>query len=138
MTNSIAINVENASKKYRLFASNRDRLKEALHPFGRKYHHEFWALKDVSFEVPKGQTLGILGRNGSGKSTLLQLVSSVLQPTEGRVLANGRVSALELGAGFNPEFTGRENVLFNGALVGFSDAEMRERLPAIVRCGLRP
>ena len=132
MTDSIAIRIENLSKKYRLFASPRARLKEALHPFGKKYHREFWALKDVSFEVPKGQTLGILGRNGSGKSTLLQIIASVLQPTEGRVEVNGRVSAmLELGAGFNPEFTGRANVMFIGTLMGFSEADMRERLPAI-------
>ncbi|MBO94488.1 MAG: ABC transporter ATP-binding protein, partial [Opitutales bacterium] len=118
-SDSIAISVDGLSKKYRLFDSPRDRLREALHPFGKPYCTDFWALKDVSFEVHKGQTLGILGRNGSGKSTLLQILTSVLQPTEGSVRVNGRVSALlELGAGFNPEFTGRDNVVFNGLLMG--------------------
>jgi len=131
-SDSIAISVDGLSKKYRLFDSPRDRLREALHPFGKPYCTDFWALKDVSFEVHKGQTLGILGRNGSGKSTLLQILTSVLQPTEGSVRVNGRVSALlELGAGFNPEFTGRDNVVFNGLLMGFSEAKIRERLPEI-------
>jgi len=128
----IAIRVKNVSKKYRLFPSPKERLKEALHPFGKKYHNEFWALKDVSFDVPKGQTLGILGRNGSGKSTLLQVIASVLQPTSGSVEINGRVSALlELGAGFNPEFTGRDNVILNGAIQGIPRDEMIERMPEI-------
>jgi len=131
-SNSIAVRVEGVSKKYRLFNTPHDRLKELLHPFRKTYHHDFWALRDVSFEVLKGQTLGFLGRNGSGKSTLLQVIASVLEPTEGRVEVNGRVSALlELGAGFNPEFTGRENVIFSGVLNGFSVAEMRLKLPDI-------
>jgi ABC-type polysaccharide/polyol phosphate transport system ATPase subunit len=132
MKNSIAVSVNNVSKKFRLFGSSKDRFWEALHPFNKKYHREFWALKDINFEVPKGTTLGIVGRNGSGKSILLQIICSVLQPTSGTVNVNGRVSALlELGAGFNPEFTGRENVLLNGALMGFPRAEMEERLPVI-------
>ena len=132
MEDSIAVSVKNVSKKFRLFGSPKDRLREALHPFKRKYHHEFWALKDISFEVPRGMTLGIIGRNGSGKSTLLQIICSVLRPTLGTVKVNGRISALlELGAGFNPEFTGRDNVLLNGALMGFSRGEMQERLPII-------
>lgn len=132
MGDSIAVSVQNVSKKFRLFGSPKDRLREALHPFKRKYHREFWALKDISFEVPRGMTFGIVGRNGSGKSTLLQIICSVLKPTLGMVAVNGRVSALlELGTGFNPEFTGRENVLLNGALMGFSRREMEERLPVI-------
>jgi len=132
MGDSIAVSVQNVSKKFRLFGSPKDRLREALHPFKRKYHHEFWALKDISFEVPRGMTFGIVGRNGSGKSTLLQIICSVLRPSLGTATVNGRVSALlELGTGFNPEFTGRENVLLNGALMGFSRVEMEERLPAI-------
>jgi len=128
----IAIRVKNIFKKYRLFFSPKERLKEALHPFRKQYHNEFWALKDVSFDVPKGQTLGILGRNGSGKSTLLQIIASVLQPTSGSIEVNGRVSALlELGAGFNPEFTGRDNVILNGAIQGVSRDEMIERMPEI-------
>ena len=132
MENSSAVSVQNVSKKFRLFGSPKERFWEALHPFKKQYHREFWALKDISFEVPKGMTLGIVGRNGSGKSTLLQVICSVLRPTSGKVTVNGRISALlELGAGFNPEFTGRDNVLLNGALMGFSRKEMEERLPLI-------
>ena len=105
---------------------------EALHPFRRKYHHEFWALRDVSLEVGRGEIVGILGRNGSGKSTLLQIICSVMQATQGEVHVNGRISALlELGAGFNPEFTGRDNVILNGAIMGFSRKEMLRKLPEI-------
>jgi ABC-type polysaccharide/polyol phosphate transport system ATPase subunit len=132
MEDTIAVSVKNVSKKFLLFGSPKDRLLEALHPFKRKYHREFWALKDISFEVPKGTTLGIVGRNGSGKSTLLQIICSVLKPTLGTVTVNSRVSALlELGAGFNHEFTGRDNVILNGALMGFTRREMEERLPLI-------
>jgi len=103
-----------------------------LHPFGKKYHQEFQALRDVSFEVKKGECIGILGRNGSGKSTLLQLLCGVLPPTEGTVKVNGRISALlELGAGFSPQFTGRENVYMNGAIMGFTKEEMDDRFDAI-------
>src|SRR4030042_6309259 len=110
MENSSAVSVQNASKKFRLFGSPKERFWEALHPFNKKYHREFWALKDINFEVPKGTSLGIIGRNGCGKSTLLQIICSVLRPTSGAVKVNGRISALlELGAGFNPQFTGRDN-----------------------------
>jgi lipopolysaccharide transport system ATP-binding protein len=127
-----AIIVSNISKKYRLFENAGDRLKEALHPFARRYHREFLALQDVSLEVPRGQTLGILGRNGSGKSTLLQIIAGILQPTGGEVKVNGRISALlELGAGFNPEFSGRENVIFQAQVLGVPDEEIRRRLPDI-------
>jgi lipopolysaccharide transport system ATP-binding protein len=128
----IAISLKNISKKYRLFNSPQDRFWEALHPFNKKYHKEFWALKDVSFDVLKGQTVGIIGRNGSGKSTILQILCSILRPTSGEVTVNGRVSALlELGSGFNPEFTGRQNVMMKGMIMGFSEAEMRNRFPEI-------
>ncbi|MBF0519277.1 MAG: ATP-binding cassette domain-containing protein [Nitrospirae bacterium] len=127
-----AISVINISKKYRIFSSPRDRLKEMFHPFAKKYHHEFWSLKNVSFDVQRGEAVGILGRNGSGKSTLLQIICSIIRPTEGQVQANGRISALlELGAGFNPEFSGRANVYMNGALMGFNKAEMDERIESI-------
>jgi lipopolysaccharide transport system ATP-binding protein len=127
-----AIIVKDVSKKYGLFDSARDRLKEALHPFSKRYHREFWALQRVSFEVPRGQTVGILGRNGSGKSTLLQIIAGIMQPTSGEVVVNGPVSALlELGAGFNPEFTGRENVIFQAQVVGLSSEEINRRLPEI-------
>ncbi len=124
--------VRNVSKKFRLFASPKERLLEALHPFRKRYHHEFWALRDVSFEVKRGESIGILGRNGSGKSTLLQIICAVMQATNGEVQVDGRVSALlELGAGFNPEFTGRDNIILNGAIMGFSRKEMLRRLPEI-------
>lgn len=132
MTKDVAISVRNVSKKFRLFASSSERLAEALHPFRKAYHHEFWALRDVSFTVNRGEVLGILGQNGSGKSTLLQIICSVMQATEGEVHAHGRISALlELGAGFNPDFTGRQNVMLNGSIMGFSRKEMRRRMPEI-------
>ena len=128
----IAISVRNLTKTYRLFGHPGDRIKQAM-AFGlRKYHREFTALKDVSFEIRKGETIGIIGRNGSGKSTLLQLICGIIKPTAGAVQVNGRVSALlELGAGFNPEFTGRENVYFQGALMGFNKAQVDARFNAI-------
>src|ERR1044071_2934147 len=132
MAEDIAISVRHISKKYRLFASPQERLKEALHSLRKRYHKEFWALKECSFDVPKGQTVGILGRNGSGKSTLLQIITGIMQPTDGEVLVNGRVSALlDLGAGFNPEFTGRENVRFQAQVVGLPREEIDRRLPEI-------
>lgn len=127
-----SISVRNLSKKYRLFNSPEERFKEALHPFKKKYHKEFWALKDVTFDVQKGSTVGIIGRNGSGKSTLLQIICGVLKPTSGTVTVNSRISALlELGAGFNPELTGRQNVILNGIVQGFSRDEMNAKIPQI-------
>ncbi len=132
MPSEAVITVRNVSKKFRLFASAKERLIEALHPFRRQFHHEFWALQGVSFDVHRGQVVGIMGRNGSGKSTLLQIICSVMQPTAGEVQVNGRISALlELGAGFNPEFSGRDNVLLNGAILGLSRKEMLDRVPDI-------
>ena len=118
MCSDVAISVKNLTKTYRIFGHPGDRIKQAF-TLGRvKFHREFTALKDVSFEIKKGETVGIIGRNGSGKSTLLQLICGILKPTSGSVQVNGRVSALlELGAGFNPEFTGRENVYMNAAVL---------------------
>jgi lipopolysaccharide transport system ATP-binding protein len=132
MHSDVAISVKNLTKTYRIFVHPGDRIKQAL-TFGRKkYHKEFTALKDVSFEIKKGETVGIIGRNGSGKSTLLQLICGILKPTSGSVTVNGRISALlELGAGFNPEFTGRENVYFQGAVMGIARQEMAKRLAEI-------
>jgi lipopolysaccharide transport system ATP-binding protein len=128
----IAISVCQVAKKFRLFNSPKERIVEALHPFRKKFHREYWALKDVSFDVYQGEIVGILGKNGSGKSTLLQIICAVMQPTEGAVEVSGRISALlELGAGFNPEFSGKENVILNGSIMGISRQEMLRRLPEI-------
>src|SRR5258706_3460270 len=133
MTREIAVSVRELTKKFRLFSTPMERLKESLHPLRKRYHKEFWALKGISLDIPKGEVVGIMGRNGSGKSTLLQIIASVLRPTSGVITVNGRVSALlELGAGFNPEFTGRQNVLLNGAVTGVSLEEMLEPLPAVI------
>lgn len=130
--NDIAISVRNLTKKYRIFGHPGDRIKQAL-IFGLvHFHREFTALQDVSFEIKKGETVGIVGRNGSGKSTLLQLLCGILKPTSGSVQVNGRVSALlELGAGFNPEFTGRENAYFQGTVMGMTREEMDARFDDI-------
>jgi len=132
MTEDIVISVKGISKKFRLFSSPQERLKEALHPFRRTFHKEFWALKDVSFDISRGTTVGIVGRNGSGKSILLQIICSILQPTSGSVTVNGKISAmLELGSGFNPELTGHENVFLKGTIMGFSKEDIKRRMPII-------
>lgn len=129
----MAISVKNVSKKFRRYASVADGVKEVLHPFRKKYHKEFWALRDISFEVKKGETVGIIGRNGSGKSTLLQILCGIMLPTMGEVKIQGRISALlELGAGFSPQFTGRENVYMNGAIMGLTKEEVDEKFQSIV------
>lgn len=129
---SPVIRVKGVGKKFRLFSSPQQRLAEAFHPFRKKFHKEFWALRDINFEVGKGEIVGILGRNGSGKSTLLQIICGVMRPSEGQVDVDGRISALlELGAGFNPEFTGRENVILNGSIHGISRQEMLSRMDDI-------
>lgn len=126
-----AIEAHQLSKMYRIYSKPSDRLKEYLLR-GRRYHQEFWALRDVSFGVPQGSTFGVIGNNGSGKSTLLQMVSGTVRPTRGIAQSQGRVSAiLELGTGFNPEFTGRENILMAGAILGISRRDMERRLPEI-------
>jgi ABC-type polysaccharide/polyol phosphate transport system ATPase subunit len=125
--------VQNVSKLYRLYRRPSDRLRELL-PGSAPVHHDFWALRDISFSVEKGETLGLVGPNGCGKSTLLQIVSGILQPTNGRVVTRGRIAALlELGAGFNPEFSGRENVYLNGEIMGLSRAEIERAMPEIER-----
>lgn len=129
----IVIKVENLTKVYKLYDKPINRLKEALHPFRKSYHKDFYALNNVSFEVKKGETLGIIGKNGSGKSTLLKIITGVLTPTSGNVYVNGKISALlELGAGFNPEFTGIENVYFQGMLMGYTKEEIDSKLDEIL------
>ncbi|XOF33726.1 MAG: ABC transporter ATP-binding protein [Candidatus Electrothrix sp. YB6] len=130
-----ALSVTDVSKVYKLYSRPIHRVIEALLPgSGRRYHHMFHALSDVSFTVARGETVGIIGRNGSGKSTLLQIICGILQPTVGQVTVNGRIAALlELGAGFNPEFTGRENVYLNGSILGVDRKEMDACFADIVR-----
>jgi lipopolysaccharide transport system ATP-binding protein len=128
------VSVHNVSKLYRLYNRPADRLVETLSLNRVQRHTDFWALRDVSLSIERGETLGIVGPNGGGKSTLLQIICGVLEPTTGRVHTPGRVAALlELGAGFNPEFTGRENVYLNGEILGLSRAEMDRALPEIER-----
>jgi len=127
-----AIRVQGVSKCYRSYSRPRDRLLQ-LFTDRRRLYEELWALQDVDLTVEKGETLGIVGRNGSGKSTLLQLIVGTLTPTAGEVWCDGRISAiLELGAGFNPEFTGLENARLNAAIIGMTSAEIESRLPDIV------
>lgn len=128
-----AIKVSNVSKSYKMYGQHVDRLKEAFHPFRKKYHNYFNALTDISMVIPRGETIGVIGRNGSGKSTLLKIISGVLTPTSGVIEVNGRISALlELGAGFNPEMTGLENVYFQGMLLGFTKEQINNKLDDIL------
>src|SRR4051794_14081243 len=122
----VRIAVHNVSKAYRLYDHPQDRLKEQLlGRFGKSYGRDFWALRDVSFDVRQGEALGVIGRNGSGKSTLVQIIAGTLTPSSGEIQVQGRVTALlELGSGFNRQYTGRENVYLNGAILGFSRREM--------------
>ncbi|HEY3739630.1 MAG TPA: ABC transporter ATP-binding protein [Bryobacteraceae bacterium] len=128
-----AIEFEGVSKSYPIYEKPGHRLTELVTFNHVRRHRDFWALRDVSFQVKPGETFCIVGENGSGKSTLLQLVAGIFQPSEGKVRVNGRVSALlELGSGFNPEFSGRDNVYMNGAILGFSAAGMDEKYQAII------
>ena len=135
----IAIRAKDVSKIYKLYHKPSERLLDALGIAGKNRFKEHRALDHVSFEVKKGETIGIIGTNGSGKSTILKIITGVLSPTEGAVEISGRISALlELGAGFNMEYTGIENVYLNGMMMGFRREEMDERLPEILTvCGYR-
>lgn len=141
MNNDVAISVQGLSKCYQIYANPADRLKQFIFPRfksllgkpGAPYYREFWALEDISFSVKRGETVGILGSNGSGKSTLLQIICGTLSPTKGTVQTQGRIAALlELGSGFNPDFTGRENVYLNAAVLGLSQDEINSRYDDIV------
>ncbi len=140
-SNDFAIRVSNLSKCYQIYETPRDRLKQFVIPRvqsilrtpNKHFFREFWALKDVSLEIKKGETVGIIGRNGSGKSTLLQMICGTLTPTNGSIQTNGRIAALlELGSGFNPEFTGRENVYMNASVLGLTNEEIDVRFDEIV------
>ncbi|MDE6233651.1 MAG: ABC transporter ATP-binding protein, partial [Lachnospiraceae bacterium] len=128
-----AISVEHLDKMYKLYDKPSDRFKEALGLTRKKKYREHYALHDVNFKVKKGETVGIIGTNGSGKSTILKIITGVLNPTAGEVKVNGRISALlELGAGFNGEYTGIENVYLNGTMIGFSKEEIDAKLDSIL------
>lgn len=134
LSEPISISVNNLGKCFTIYNSPHQRLLQMFTGSRKKYYREFWALKGVSFELKKGETIGIIGKNGSGKSTLLQMICGTLNQTEGDISVKGKVAALlELGAGFNPEFTGRENVFLSAALYGLSRAEVEQKFDAITR-----
>ena len=128
------IKVKNLTKTYKIFNKPVDRIKEAINPFHRRYSRDFHALQNVSFEVAKGETLGIIGRNGAGKSTLLKILTGVLTPSDGEIDIKGNIAALlELGAGFNPELTGIQNIYLNGSIMGYSKRQVDDKLEEIVK-----
>ena len=134
MDKNLAISVQGVSKIYKLYDKPIDRLKEAVSLPHKSYHRDFFALSDISFDVKKGETVGIIGTNGSGKSTILKIITGVLSPTTGTAEVSGNISALlELGAGFNSEYTGLENIYMNGTMMGFSREEMQRRMDDILR-----
>ena len=134
MSVNTIVEVKNLTKAYKLYNKKSDRLREALDFAKKQYHTLFYALNDISFSIEKGEIIGILGTNGSGKSTLLKILSGVVAPTSGSVEVNGKISALlELGAGFNPEYTGLENIALHGTMMGYSPEEMQKKTEEIIR-----
>ncbi len=128
-----ALRINNLTKIYHLYDSSIDRLKETLSLTRKVYHRDFFALKSVSLDIKRGETVGVIGKNGAGKSTLLKIVTGVLSPSSGNVIVDGRVSALlELGAGFNPEYTGLENIYLSGTIMGYSRDEIDSRMDEIL------
>ncbi len=128
----VALKLENISKCFQIYEKPHHRLLQGISRGKKQYYKEYWALRDLSFTINRGETVGIIGRNGAGKSTLLQIICGILTPTSGSLEVHGRVAALlELGAGFNPEFTGRENVFLNGAVLGLSQQEIYHRFDEI-------
>jgi lipopolysaccharide transport system ATP-binding protein len=133
MSSEIILEVKNITKNYKLYDKNLNRVLEYITLNKKRFHSEFKAIDKISFKIKRGETIGIIGRNGSGKSTLLQIISQIITPSEGEVIIRGRVAALlELGSGFNPEFTGRENVYLNGSLLGLSTREINKNLQKII------
>lgn len=131
-SNEVALTLENVSKCFQIYDKPHHRLLQGVFRGRKQYYKEYWALRDVSFSINRGETVGIIGRNGAGKSTLLQIICGILTPTSGTLAIHGRIAALlELGAGFNPEFTGRENVFLNGAVLGLSQQEIKNRFDEI-------
>lgn len=131
--NQAVISLKGVSKYYKLYKQPKDRLKEALHPFKKEYHKKFYATKSLTLEIKKGEILGIVGKNGSGKSTLLKLITGVLKPDSGSIKVEGKVSALlELGSGFNPEFTGLDNIFFYGTILGLTKEQISAKLDDII------
>lgn len=131
--NDIAIKVNNLTKTYKLYNSHQDRMLEALHPLRKKFHTEFNALKDINLEIKKGEVVGLVGENGAGKSTLLKIVTGVLTPSSGTFEVNGKISALlELGTGFNPEYTGIQNIYFRSTLMGYTKSQVDEMVDDII------
>ena len=127
------IEVDNVSKKYAVYKKNIYRIKEAFSIKGKKYHEDFFALNNVSFNVKKGEIIGIIGKNGAGKSTLLKAISGIIEPSEGHINVKGKIAALlELGTGFNMDYTGIENILTVGMLSGYSKEEMKQKVDDIV------
>ena len=128
-----AISVENVSKRFRMYRERNQSLKAALMRGKRATYDEFWALRDVSFDIPEGSTFGLIGENGSGKSTLLKCIAKILKPNQGQVITRGRLAALlELGSGFHPELSGRENVFLNGSILGLGRKELEHKFDEIV------
>ncbi|WP_139253149.1 ABC transporter ATP-binding protein, partial [Escherichia coli] len=133
MSSDNIIEITGLSKCYQIYDSPKDRLMQMFFRSRKQLYREFWALKNVSFSLKKGETVGIIGRNGSGKSTLLQMICGTLTPTDGTVKVNGRIAALlELGAGFNPEFTGHENIFMAASLYGLTNEQIRQRYDKIL------
>src|SRR6266849_5934219 len=131
MPSDLVLRAQDLGKAFRIWHRPEDRLKQMLFPW-RRYYDEFWALRHINLEVRRGETIGLIGRNGAGKSTFLQLACGTLEPSSGTIERQGRVAALlELGAGFNPEFTGRENVILSAMVMGLSHQQVEERFNAI-------
>ncbi|OTN87991.1 MULTISPECIES: ABC transporter ATP-binding protein [Enterococcus] len=129
-----AIDIQNITKTYNMYKKPSDRFKEALNPMKKTYHDLFYALKDVTMQIEKGEMIGFVGENGSGKSTILKIITGVLTPTSGSMTIDGKISALlELGSGFNPEYSGYENIFLNGMVLGFSREEMEERVDDVIK-----